>query len=160
MSENNRPETQQGPQFAIQRIYTKDISFETPNSPAIFTEKWEPNVNIDLNTSATALQEGLYEIVLTVTVLTKIGEKTAYLAEVQQAGIFIIAGFNDQERDGMIHSYCPNILFPYAREVISDLVSKGSFPQMLLSPINFDALYAQHLQQKAQGDNSETAPVH
>lgn len=160
MTENTNQEQQNGPQFTVQRIYTKDISFETPNSPAIFTEKWEPNVNIDLNTTATLLQESLYEIVLTVTVTAKVGEKTAYLAEIHQAGIFVIAGFNDDERGGMIHSYCPNILFPYVREVISDLITKGSFPQMLLAPINFDALYAQHLQQKAQGGESETAPVH
>ena len=159
MAENTTPE-QTGPQFILQRIYTKDISFETPKSPAIFTEKWEPAINVDLNSANTLLQEGLYEVVLSVTVTAKIGEKTAYLAEVQQAGIFVVSGFNEQEMGGMLNSYCPNMLFPFAREVISDLVNKGSFPQMLLAPINFDALYAQHLQAQTAKEGGEEQPVH
>jgi preprotein translocase subunit SecB len=157
MTDNSTPAEKSGPQFAIQRIYTKDISFETPNSPTIFTEKWEPQVNVDLNSSGTKLAEGVFEVVLALTVTAKLGEKTAYLAEVQQAGVFGMEGFSDQDLGGMLHSFCPNILFPYAREVVSDLVSKGSFPQLLLAPINFDALYAQHLQQQAQ---SAENPVH
>lgn len=159
MAENNKPE-QNEPQFVLQRIYTKDISFETPNSPAIFTEKWEPGINVDLNSSSAPLQEGLFEVTLTVTITAKIGEKTAYLAEVQQAGIFVISGFSDQDMGGMLNSYCPNTLFPFAREVISDLVNKGSFPQLLLAPINFDALYAQHLQQQNSKESAEKPPVH
>jgi preprotein translocase subunit SecB len=162
MAENTTPE-QGNPQFALQRIYTKDISFETPNSPAIFTDKWEPKVNVDINSASRMLQEGLFEVVLTVTVTTRLGDKTAYLAEVKQAGVFAFSGFNEQDMGGMLNSYCPNMLFPFAREVISDLVTKGSFPQMLLSPINFDALYAQHLQQQAgkQADQEPaTQPVH
>lgn len=159
MAENSNPE-QNGPQFALQRIYTKDISFETPNSPAIFTLKWEPSVSVDLNTASAPLQEGLFEVVLTVTVTAKLGDKTAYLAEVKQAGIFVVNGFSEQDRGGILHSHCPNLLFPYVREVISDLVSKGSFPQMLLSPINFDALYAQHLQQQAATAAGGEQPVH
>ncbi len=138
-------------QFGIQRIYVKDISFETPNSPEIFTVKGQPNINIDLNTQVKPLQEGVYEIVLQITVTNKIEEKTAFLAEVQQAGIFNISGFGDPELGHMLHSYCATILFPYARETISDLVTKGSFPQLLLAPVNFDALYAQHLQQQQGG---------
>lgn len=158
MTDKSNPAEQNGPQFAIQRIYTKDISFETPNSPTIFTEKWEPQVNVDLNSSGTKLAEGVFEVVLALTVTAKLGEKTAYLAEVQQAGVFGMEGFSEQDLGGMLHSFCPNILFPYAREVVSDLVSKGSFPQLLLAPINFDALYAQHLQQQqAQGEEN---PVH
>jgi len=159
MAENNNPE-QNGPQFALQRIYTKDISFETPNSPAIFTVKWEPAINVEINSANVQLQAGLFEVVLTVTVTAKLGDKTAYLAEVKQAGIFVMAGFNEQDQGGMLNSYCPNLLFPYAREVISDLVSKGSFPQMLLTPINFDALYAQHLQQQAAQAAGQEQPVH
>lgn len=162
MSDNNNP-TPNGPQFAIQRIYTKDLSFETPNSPTIFTEKWEPQVNVDLNSSGNRLGEGLYEVILSLTVTAKLGEKTAYLVEVQQAGVFTMEGFSEQELGSMLHSYCPNILFPYAREVISDLVSKGSFPQLLLAPINFDALYAQHLQQQQKGKGeaeSTEQPLH
>jgi len=164
MTENTNQEQQNGPQFTVQRIYTKDISFETPISPAIFTEKWEPQVNVDLNTTGNKLAEGVYEVVLAVTVTTKLGDKTAYLAEVQQAGIFSIEGFTEQDLGAMMHSYCPNLLFPYVREVVSDLVAKGSFPQLLLQPINFDALYAQHLQQQQQqGDEStddDSNPLH
>lgn len=163
MSDSKNPEATNSQQFAIQRIYTKDISFETPNSPAIFTEKWEPSVNVDLNSSGNRLGEGLYEVTLSLTVTAKLGDKTAYLAEVQQAGIFALEGFSEQELSSVLHSFCPNILFPYAREVISDLVSKGSFPQLLLAPINFDALYAQHLQQQqkqeGQAEDSEQ-PLH
>jgi preprotein translocase subunit SecB len=137
-------------QFAIQKIYTKDISFETPNTPKVFTQAWEPNVDFNLSTSMTALEETVYEIALTVTITVKCAETVAYLAEVSQAGIFVLGGFSDQEMGHMIGSFCPNILFPYAREVVSDLVTKGGFPQLLLAPINFDAIYAQHLQQAAQ----------
>ena len=159
MSENNAAAAQQEPQFAIQRIYTKDLSFESPNVPVIFTEKWEPQINVDLNSTGNAISEGLYEVELKLTVTAKLGDKTAYLVEVKQAGIFVISGFNEADLGGMIHSYCPNLLFPYAREVISDIVSKGSFPQMLLQPINFDALYAQHLQNQAV-EGAETANQH
>lgn len=139
------------PQFGIQRIYVKDISFETPSSPAIFSGKWEPEVNLDLNSQAARLNEQAFEVVLTLTVTCKAGDKTAYLVEVQQAGIFNMIGFTEEQLGSMIGSFCPNILFPYAREVVSDLVSKGSFPQLVLAPINFDALYAQHLAQQQQG---------
>lgn len=163
MSDNNNPATPNGPQFAIQRIYTKDISFETPNSPEIFTEKWEPQVNVDLHSSGARLGEGLYEVTLSLTVTAKLADKTAYLAEVKQAGVFTLNGFAEQELGAMLHSFCPNILFPYAREVISDLVSKGSFPQLLLAPINFDALYDQHLREQQKRKDEEKGaekPLH
>ncbi|WP_374089563.1 protein-export chaperone SecB [Methylomicrobium lacus] len=134
-------------QFAIQKIYTKDLSFETPNSPKIFMEKWEPVVDFNLSTRVETIDANLYEIVLTTTITVKIASATAYLVEVNQAGIFTIAGFTEQELGPMVGSFCPNVLFPYAREVVSDLVAKGGFPQLLLAPVNFDALYAQHLQQ-------------
>lgn len=142
--ENNSIEKQ----FSIQKIYTKDLSFETPNSPKIFTEKWEPSVDFNLATNATPLDSTFFEINLTVTITVKCANTTAYLIEVNQAGIFALSGFTDQEMGPMVGSFCPNILFPYAREVVSDLVSKGGFPQLLLSPVNFDALYHQHLQQQ------------
>ena len=148
-------------QFAIQRIYTKDISFETPNSPQVFTTEWQPEINVQLNTAVQDLGNDHYELVLTVTVTAKQGDTTGFLAEVQQAGIFLVAGLPEEEMGPMMGIFCPNILFPYAREVISDLVSKGSFPQLLLAPINFDALYAQHLQQQQQGEESDSSdPVH
>ena len=143
-------------QFAIQKIYTKDISFETPNSPKIFTQTWEPHVDFNLATNVSGLEENLFEVALTVTATVKCGETVAYLAEASQAGIFVLGGFTEQEMGHMIGSFCPNILFPYAREVISDLVTKGGFPPLLLAPINFDALYAQHLQQAPQAPSTET----
>lgn len=136
--------------FAIQKIYTKDISFETPVAPKIFTEKWEPTVDFNLDTKAAPLEKSLFEVILTVTVTTKCGDLTAYLVEVTQAGIFSLDGFSEQEMGTMVGSFCPNILFPYIREVISDLVIKGGFPQLLLAPVNFDALYSQHLQKNQQ----------
>lgn len=146
MAEENNLERQ----FSIQKIYTKDMSFETPNTPAIFTEKWEPAVDFNLATNAAPLENSMYEISLTVTITVKCGEATAYLVEVNQAGIFTLVGFPEQEMGPMVGSFCPNILFPYARETVSDLVTKGGFPQLLLAPVNFDALYAQHLQQLQQ----------
>ncbi len=137
-------------QFSIQKIYTKDMSFETPHSPKIFTEKWEPAVDFNMGSNVESLDNSLYEVALTLTITVKSTDKTAYLVEVNQAGIFALSGFTDQEMGPMLGSFCPNILFPYAREVVSDLVAKGGFPQLLLAPVNFDALYAQHLQQSQQ----------
>jgi len=143
-------------QFAIQKIYTKDISFETPNSPKIFTQKWEPSLDLNLETNVENLENSMYEVSLSITVTVKIGETIAYLVEIKQAGIFTIAGFSKQEIDPMLGSFCPNVLFPYAREAISDLVNKGGFPQLILAPVNFDALYMQHLQQNQQNPEGQT----
>lgn len=150
MSEEQQAAEQPQGQFAIQKIYVKDISFEAPNSPQSFTEDWNPKSNLELNTNAQGIAEHAFEVVLSITLTVKNNDKTAYLVEVQQAGIFTIQGFGDSDLRGMLGSFCPNILFPYAREAISDIVTRGGFPQMLLSPINFDALYQQHLQQQAQ----------
>lgn len=143
-------ETQQAEQqFIIERIYVKDISFEAPNSPSVFTEKWEPDTNLNLNTQVNPLGEDHYEVELHVTVSVKTkDEKTAFLVEVVQAGAFLIKGYPQEQLAHLLASYCPSNLFPYAREVISNLVSKGSFPEMHLSPINFDALYAQRLEEE------------
>ena len=148
MSDETANEQEQQPQFSIQKIYVKDISFETPNSPGAFMEEWKPGVNLDLNTNAQSIADDSYEVVLSITATVKNNDKTAYLIEVQQAGVFNIAGFAEQDLGGMLGSFCPNILFPYAREVVSDIVTRGGFPQMVLAPINFDALYEQHLQQQ------------
>jgi preprotein translocase subunit SecB len=153
MSETNGANEKQ---FAIQKIYTKDISFETPNAPKIFTQQWEPTLDLNLGTHVDTLENSIYEVTLRLTVTVKIGESTAYLVEVNQAGIFSIAGFSDQELGPMLGSFCPNIIFPYAREVVSDLVSKGGFPQLILTPVNFDALYVQHLQQSQQATETPT----
>jgi len=137
-------------QFSIQKIYTKDLSFETPSSPKIFTEKWEPTVDLNLSSQILPLEQSLYEVTLTITITVKSIESIAYLVEVSQAGIFTLSGFTEEEMGPMLGSFCPNILFPYAREAVSDLVAKGGFPQLLLAPVNFDALYAQQLQYAQQ----------
>jgi preprotein translocase subunit SecB len=151
--ENQQPNAQEqsGQVFNIAKIYLKDVSFETPNSPQIFQgNEWTPQVGVELATNARTIAEKAYEVVLTVTVTAKLGEKTAYLCEVQQAGIFQLEGFQEEMLKGILGSYCPGVLFPYAREVVSDLVTKGGFPQMLLGPVNFDALYAQRAVQEQQ----------
>ena len=147
-----------GPQFSIQRIYTKDISYEAPNAPAIFKKEWKPEVQLDLDTRSAVLDEGLYEIVLAVTVTAKLGEETAFLCEVQQAGIFAIGDMPEQNKAHMIGSFCPNTLFPYARETISNLVNRGTFPALNLAPVNFDAIFAAYMQKRAQ-EAQETAPA-
>lgn len=143
-------------QFSIQKIFIKDVSFESPNAPAVFTEgEWKPEVNVQINTETKAIADDLHEVTLSVTVTAKQLEKTAFLVEVKQSGIFQMVGFDAEQMGGMLGAYCPETLFPYAREAISDLVAKGGFPQMLLSPVNFNALYMQHQQQQAQ--QAETA---
>jgi preprotein translocase subunit SecB len=133
-------------QLAIHKIYVKDLSLEAPNSPAIFRGQWRPQVDIQLHSEAKRIEPDLYEVVLTVTVTTKLQEQTAFLVEVHQAGIFGIAGVAEGQLGPMLASFCPNLLFPYARETVSDLVTRGGFPQLLLAPVNFDALYAKHLE--------------
>lgn len=145
----------QQPQFNIQRIYTKDISFESPNAPSVFTKEWKPEIKLDIDTSTNKLDENVFEVVLSVTVTAKIGEETAFLCEVQQAGIFAIGEMPDQNKAHTLGSFCPNMLFPYARETISNLVNRGTFPPLNLSPVNFDAIFAAYVQkraQQAQGD--------
>ncbi len=141
-------ENNQQPQFAIQRIYTKDLSFEAPNTPKSFKAEWQPDISVDLNTQANNLENDTFEITLRVTVTAKLQDKVAYVAEVHQAGIFTLAGFPEDQLKPMLGSFCPNILFPYAREVIADLINRGSFPPFNLAPINFDALYLEHMRQQ------------
>jgi preprotein translocase subunit SecB len=135
--------------FSIQRIYTKDLSFESPNAPDVFRGEWKPHNELNLNTKVNKLDDKTFEVVLSVTVTTTVGEKTAFIVEVHQAGIFTLAGFPEQEMGPMLGAYCPNLLFPYAREVVSDVVTKGSFPQLVLQHVAFEALFAQHQQQQA-----------
>lgn len=140
----------QGAQFTIQKIYLKDVSFEAPNAPAIFSEQAQPQLNLNLSQSVTGLTEGVFEVVLALTLTCTAGEKTAYLVEVKQAGIFGLNGFDAQALDAMLGTYCPNVLFPYARQTISDLVQGGGFPPFFLQPINFEALYAEGLRRRAE----------
>jgi preprotein translocase subunit SecB len=145
MSEQNPPQAGQK-QFAIQKIYVKDMSFETPNSPGIFTQDWRPEINLELNSQASKIAEGVHEVVLSLTVTAKLGDNTAYLAEVKQAGIFTVQSFDESELAPMLGAFCPGTLYPYARETVTDLVARGGFPQLVLAPINFDALFAQQIQ--------------
>lgn len=146
------------PQFEIQRIYTKDLSYEAPNTPHTFVEDWKPEVQLNLETKSNRIQENMHEVVLSVTATVSSNKKSAFLIEVHQAGIFLISGIPNEQLRQMLGSFCPNILFPYAREVISDIVVRGGFPQLLLAPVNFDALYAQHMdEQQKQGKTEETA---
>ncbi|AOE87929.1 protein-export chaperone SecB [Pseudomonas sp. TCU-HL1] len=133
------------PQFSLQRIYVRDLSFEAPKSPEIFRQEWAPNVSLDLNTRQKQLDGDFHEVVLTLSVTVKNGEETAFIAEVQQAGIFLIKGLDAASMSHTLGAFCPNILFPYARETLDSLVIRGSFPALMLSPVNFDALYAQEL---------------
>jgi len=139
-----------GQMFKIQRIYLKDASFESPVTPKIFTDQgqWQPQVALNLHTETTKLENDLFEVVLTVTVTVKNGDETVYLTEVKQAGLFLAKGIPDERMGPLLGSFCPTQLFPFAREEITSLVQKGGFPQLPLEPVNFDALYAQHL--KAQ----------
>tara|TARA_R110002126_G_scaffold172606_4_gene321356 strand:+ start:5150 stop:5644 length:495 start_codon:yes stop_codon:yes gene_type:complete len=138
----------QGLQFAIQRIFVKDISFEAPNAPAIFRKEWKPEVKLDLDTRSEKVEDGVYQVILSLTVTTMVGEETAFLCEVQQAGIFSIGELDEGQLGHMLAAFCPNILFPYAREAVSSLVNRGTFPQLNLAPVNFDALFAQYLQKR------------
>lgn len=130
--------------FEIQKIYVKDISFETPSSPKIFTEKWNPTTDVHIQTENNKLDEKIFEVCITITVTATQEKTTAFLVEVKQAGIFLVQDFPEDQHGQLLGSYCPNILFPFAREVIAELIAKGGFPQLLLNPVNFDALYQQH----------------
>lgn len=144
-------------QFNVQKVYLKDASFETPNSPSIFTQDWDPNINVELNTKADRVADDVLEVVVTVTVTAKVNETTAYLCEVQQAGVFTVKGFEGEQMNMILGIHCPQILFPYAREAVSDLVAKGGFPQMLLAPVNFEGLYAQNRAQQQEQQQQSTA---
>ncbi|MGL4544674.1 MAG: protein-export chaperone SecB [Plesiomonas sp.] len=153
MSEQNMSETL----FQIQRIYTKDVSFEAPNSPTIFQKEWQPDVKLDLDTASNELGDNTYEVVLRLTVTANVGEQVAFLCEIQQAGIFSVAGLDASQMAHCLGAYCPNILFPYARECVTSLVTRGTFPQLNLAPVNFDALFMNYLQEQAQQGQTEQA---
>jgi preprotein translocase subunit SecB len=134
-------------QFLIQKLYTKDVSFEVPNAPQIFQDAGQADVKMSLSQRVEELGENQFETVLTVTITATVGDKTAYLAEVAQAGIFTIAGFNEQARHAVINTMCPSTLFPYARQALTSLVADGGFPPLPLQPVNFEQLYAHRIQQ-------------
>jgi preprotein translocase subunit SecB len=155
MAEENQPAQGQAAgqaqeqQFSIQKLYLKDVSFESPNVPTIFTDgEWQPEVNIQLNSSNKSIGQDTFEVDLKITVTAKQQKKTAFLVELTQSGIFTVAGFDQDNLRGMLGAYCPETLFPFAREGIAELVSKGGFPPLLLAPVNFNALYMQQAQQQ------------
>jgi preprotein translocase subunit SecB len=149
-------ENEEEAQFGLQKIYVKDISFEIPHSPMVFQEEWEPTVNMDIANTASKVADDIYEAVLSVTLTVTSAEKTMYLIEAQQAGIFHIAGLPNDAISKMLATTCPNIIFPFVRELISDMVMRGGFPQLLLAPVNFDALYAQKAEQEAAQQDKAT----
>ncbi|WP_280547168.1 MULTISPECIES: protein-export chaperone SecB [unclassified Halomonas] len=139
-------------QFALQRIYVKDLSFEAPNSPTVFQQPFKPKVGLDLNTTTRQVGEGQYEVVIKVTAQVTHSEEgtTSFLAEVEQAGLFRISGIEGQQLEHTLGAFCPNMLFPYARECIDNLVNRGGFPPLMLAPVNFEAIYAQKKKREAE----------
>lgn len=135
-------------EFGIHSIYLKDVSFEAPNSPEVFKTQFQPDIEMNLNLQTNNLEDHVYEVVLSVTVSAKANDKAAFLVELQQAGVFTLKGFDKENMGPMLGIYCPNVLFPYARESVANLVTKGGFPQLLLEPVNFEALYAQHQEEQ------------
>lgn len=147
--------TDQQPVFAAQRIYLKDSSYEAPNAPAIFLAEWKPEVNVEMDNSVSAIDEnGVYDVQLKVTVTAKTDDKIAYIAEVVQGGIFLITGFEEQDSKRLTGSVCPDTLYPYAREALTSLMTRGSFPPFLLSPVNFDYIYTKRLQEMEQAETT------
>ena len=139
-----------GPSFTVEKLYIKDVSFEAPNAPQVFNKQGQPQLNMNLNQKVGRLDGDMFEVILGVTLTCVLNEKTVYLAEVEQAGIFGLAGFDDRTLDMMLGTYCPNVLFPYVRQSISDLITAGGFPPFYMQPINFEALYAEGLRRRAE----------
>lgn len=141
--------------FGIQRLYLLDSSFESPNAPAIFQQEWKPELNLDLATSSKLLEKDLHQVDLKVTATVKVGDQVAFIAEVTYAGIFIIQNFEEEVQKQMLGSFCPNILYPYIRTIVTNMVMEGGFPNLYLAPVNFDALYMQQ-QENATNNGSES----
>lgn len=156
MSDEQQSDNQ--PQFLIQRIYTKDISFESPNAPQVFVENWTPEINVGLKTDIKTVAEDTYEVVLTVTVEARHEQHTVYLVEVHQGGIFLARNIPQEQLQPLLGIGGPNALFPYVREIISDLTTRGTFPPFLLQPVNFEAMYAQQMAQQQGNDQAGQEP--
>lgn len=138
------------PQFMIQRVFLKDLSFEAPSAPKVFKEEWKPEMALDINIESQAIEDKVYEVVLGLNVTVKNAGEVAFIVELKQGGIFTVDGAPKEQLDHLLGSFCPSILFPYAREAVTDAVVKGSFPQLVLAPVNFDALYMQQQKEKAE----------
>jgi preprotein translocase subunit SecB len=151
-------------QFIIEKIYLKDVSFESPKSPLVFKSQWKPEIHLELNNSSQIIQDDLYEVVLSITVTAKNPDadkalQVAFVVELKQAGLFVIKSPQPNQLPLLIGSYCPTILYPYAREAVSYLVSQGGFPQLLLAPVNFDALFADAMRAKQQEQSGVSTPA-
>ncbi|MDH3350104.1 MAG: protein-export chaperone SecB [Gammaproteobacteria bacterium] len=158
MADEIKDETEK--HISINKIYLKDFSFESPQAPAIFrSNEWKPQTNLNLRSSHNEVEGNLHEVVLTITVDAKDGDQTLFLVEIHQSGLFDIGGYKEEEFGAIVGSFCPNILFPYARESIASIIQKGGFPEFVLQPINFDALYMQSRAQAAQAQ-VESAEKH
>lgn len=155
MAEEQVAQDQQ-PAFGIEKIYVKDLSLEIPHAPQIFIQREAPQVSIELSNATTKLEDGIYEVVVTVTVTSKLEDKTVFLVEVAQAGIFQIRNVPDENIEIILGVTCPNIIFPYARETISDIVTRAGFPPVLLNPVNFEALFAQQKEEQAKANGATT----
>ena len=144
------PAAPAGPQFSVEKIYVKDVSFEAPKTPHVFNETAQPQLQMNLNQRVQKLNDGVFEVVLGINLTCAVGEdKTIYVVEVQQAGVFALSGFEDAALDAMLGTQCPNVLYPYARQLVGELITAGGFPPFVLQPINFDALFAEGLRQRA-----------
>ena len=156
MAEENAAAEQQQPQFGIQKTFIKDLSFETPMGVKVFTQNFQPQINMDVNTRGSKVADNQHEIVLTLTITAKQEEETAFIIEIQQAGLFAISGFPDEQLRHVLGAVCPNFLFPYAREAVDGMAVKGGFPPLQLAPIDFDGLFRQQMQQQAQAGDQES----
>ena len=145
-------------QFTIQKVYLKDVSFEVPGAPAIFSEPGQPQLELNLNQKVARTADGLFEVVLGITLTCKTNDKTVYLAEIEQAGLFGLAGFDDRQLDFMLGTHCPSVLFPYARQAIGELIAQGGFPPFYLQPINFEALYSEGLRRRSEAAAGAVSP--
>ena len=156
MTEETQSSTRQ---LLLQKIYIKDFSFESPRAPEIFKGNFAPQTQLNIKSSAKEVAGDTQEVTLTLTVEAKDEDKTLFLIELEQAGVFLIQGYSPEEQRMLVGSYCPGTLYPFAREAISDMVSRGGFPQLLLQPINFDALYAQAVRERQQSNGEQPAEV-
>jgi preprotein translocase subunit SecB len=148
-----------GPVFTVEKVYAKDVSFEVPGAPAVFNEQTQPQLQMNLQQAVQRLNDSAYEVVLGINLTCTIGDKSIYVAEVKQAGVFGLAGFDAAALDGMLGVHCPTVLYPYARQLISDLIQAGGFPPFFLQPINFEALYAEGLRQRAAQQAADGASL-
>ncbi len=151
-------ETPAAAQFNVQKIYLKNVSFESPNAPVVFNEQGTPQLQLNLNQKVMRFEADLFEVVLSITLTCTIDDKTAYLAEVDQAGVFGLSGFDAAGLDMMLATHCPNVLFPYARQALGEMVSLGGFPPFLLQPLNFEGIYAENLRRRMEEAQSGALP--